>query len=215
MDNRLLVFIFLLMIGKSHDGELGSLNTLSSFINNMEFDSRYTSEKIKILKKVGIYFPEHYIPLINKSILFTERLIKVNELVDFMKTDEYQYIKEPIPVDNNKERLNKIVNTIQREVPSPEVNNLGTIMDLIINMDRYKKMFSMLTSVMNSQDGLKDPSQLIGMIAPILGGDNQKNNDKLKEMNKMMDIMKVLNTPKETNTNMDHKIEVIEKPSKE
>lgn len=153
--------------------------------------------------------------MINKSILFTERLIKVNELVNFMQNDEYQYINESIPVDNNKDRLNKIVNTIQKEAPSPEVTSLGTVMDLIINMDNYKKMFSILSSVMNNQDGLKDPTQLISMVAPILGGDNQKNSDKLKEMNKMMEIMKILNTPKQEGPKENKKIEIIEKPSKE
>lgn len=215
MDNKLLIFIFLLILGKNQGNELTGLNSLTNFINTMEIDPKYTIEKIKIIKKVGPYFPEHYIPLINKSILFTERIIKINELVDFMKNDEYQYIKEPISVDNNKDRLNKIMNTIQKEVPSPEVTNLGTIMDLVINMDKYKKMFSMLSSFMNNQDNLKDPTQLISMFAPMLGNDNQKNNDKLKEMNKMMEIMKILNSPKQENDKEEKKIEIIERPSKE
>lgn len=215
MDNKLLIFIFLLVIGKNQGNELIGLNSLNDFINTMEIDPKYTVEKIKIVKKVGAYFPEHYIPLINKSILFTERIIKINELVDFMKNDEYQYIKEPISVDNNKDRLNKIMNTIQKEVPRPEVTNFGTIMDLVINMDKYKKMFSMLSSFMNNQDNLKDPTQLISMFAPMLGNDNQKNNDKLKEMNKMMEIMKILNSPKQENNKEEKKIEIIERPSKE
>ncbi len=215
MDNKLLAFILFLLLRKNQDNELGGLSSLGNFISGIEIEPRYTLEKIKILKKVGVYFPEDYIPLINKSILFTERLIKVNELVDFMQNDEYQYINESIPVDNNKDRLNKIVNTIQKEVPSPEVTSLGTVMDLIINMDNYKKMFSILSSVMNNQDGLKDPTQLISMVAPILGGDNQKNSDKLKEMNKMMEIMKILNTPKQESPKENKKIEIIEKPSKE
>lgn len=215
MDNRLLIFIFLLIIGKNQGNELIGLNSLNNFINTMEIDPKYTIEKIKMVKKVGAYFPEHYIPLINKSILLTERIIKISELVDFMKNDEYQYIKEPIFVDNNRDRLSKIMNTIQKEVPTPEVTNLGTIMDLIINMDKYKKMFSMLSSFISNQDNLKDPTQLISMFAPMLGNDNQKNNDKLKEMSKMMDIMKILNSPKQENNNEEKKTEIVEKPSKE
>ena len=215
MDNRLLIFIFLLIIGKNQGNELIGLNSLNNFINTMEIDPKYTIEKIKMVKKVGAYFPEHYIPLINKSILLTERIIKISELVDFMKNDENQYIKEPIFVDNNRDRLSKIMNTIQKEVPTPEVTNLGTIMDLIINMDKYKKMFSMLSSFISNQDNLKDPTQLISMFAPMLGNDNQKNNDKLKEMSKMMDIMKILNSPKQENNNEEKKTEIVEKPSKE
>jgi len=215
LDNKLLIFIFLLIIGKNQGNEFASLQTLGNFINNIEIDPKYTLEKIKIVKKVGAYFPEHYIPLINKSILFTERLIKINELVDFMQNDEYQYIKEPISVDNTKDRLNKIMHTIQKEVPRPEVNNLGTMMDLILNMDKYKKMFSMLSSLMGNQDNSKDPTQLMSMLAPMLGNDSQKNNDKLKEMGKMMEIMKVLNSPKQENSKEDKKIEIVEKPPKE
>ena len=63
---------------------------------------------------IGPYFPEEYIPTINRSILFTERIIKINELANFMKYNEYQYIKEPIPVENNKDRISKIVNIVQK-----------------------------------------------------------------------------------------------------
>ncbi len=215
MDNRLLLFILLFIVGKNQGNEFTSLQSLGNFINNIEINPKYTLEKIKIVKKIGAYFPEQYIPLINKSILFTERIIKINELVDFMKNDEYEYIKEPISVDNNKDRLNKIINTIQKEVPKQEVNNLGTIIDLIINMDKYKKMLAMLSSVMNNQDTLNDPTQLINMFTSILGNDNQKNNDNLKEIGKMMELMKVINSPKKGNNKDETKIEIIEKPSKE
>lgn len=195
MDNKILIFLFLLVLGKNQETESTALHSLGNFVNTLEVDPKYTAEKIKVVKKVGAYFPEHYIPLINKSILFTERLIKINELANFMKNDEYAYIKEPISVNNNKERISKVVNVIQNEVPKTEVKNLGMMMDLIINMDKYKQMFSMLTSVMGNQDSLKDPTQLIGMLAPIMGGDSQQNGDKMKEMSKMMEIMKALNAP--------------------
>ncbi|WMM26873.1 hypothetical protein RBU61_09435 [Tissierella sp. MB52-C2] len=195
MDNKILIFLFLLVLGKNQETESTALHSLGNFVNTLEVDPEYTAEKIKVVKKVGAYFPEHYIPLINKSILFTERLVKINELANFMKNDEYAYIKEPISVNNNKERISKVVNVIQNEVPKTEVKNLGMMMDLIINMDKYKQMFSMLTSVMGNQDALKDPTQLIGMLAPIMGGDSQQNGDKMKEMSKMMEIMKALNAP--------------------
>jgi hypothetical protein len=195
LDNKILIFLFLLVLGKNQETESTALHSLGNFVNTLEVDPEYTAEKIKVVKKVGAYFPEHYIPLINKSILFTERLIKINELANFMKNDEYAYIKEPISVNNNKERISKVVNVIQNEVPKTEVKNLGMMMDLIINMDKYKQMFSMLTSVMGNQDALKDPTQLIGMLAPIMGGDGQQSGDKMKEMSKMMEIMKALNAP--------------------
>lgn len=195
MDNKILIFLFLLILGKNKESNSTALNSLGNFVNTMELDPQYTAEKIKIAKKVGAYFPEHYIPLINKSILLAERLIKISELADFMKEDEYVYIKEPISVNNNKERISKMVNVIQKETPKTEVKNLGMIMDLIVNMDKYKQMFGVLSSVMGNKDGLKDPTQLMSILGPIIGGDSQQNSDKMKEMNAMMEIMKVLNTP--------------------
>ncbi len=215
LDNNLLIFILLMVAGKNQGNKLTGLNSLGSFINDMEIDVKYTSEKIKMVKKIGVYFPEHYIPLINKSILFTERIMKINELVDFMRDDDYQYIKEPIAVDNNKDRLNKIINVLQKEAHKSETKNVGMVMDLIINMDMYKKMFSVLTSVMSSQDGLKNPAQLMDILTPLMSNDAQKNNDKLKEMSKMMEIMKVLNSPKQEKSKENKKIEVIERASKE
>lgn len=215
MDNNILIFIVLLIAGKNQGNKLTGLNTLENFVNTMEIDTKYTLEKIRMAKKIGTYFPEQYIPLINKSILFTERIMKINELIEFMKNEEYQYIKEATIVDSNKDRLNKIIHVLQKEASRSETKNVGMIMDLIINMDKYKKMFSVLTSVINSQDGLNDPTQLMNILTPLMDGDDLKNKDKFKEMGKMMEIMKILNSPKQENKEENKKIEIIEKPSKE
>jgi len=215
LDNNILIFIILLISGKNQGNKLTGLNTLENFVNTMEIDTKYTLEKIRMAKKVGTYFPEQYIPLINKSILFTERIMKINELIEFMKNEEYQYIKEATMVDNNKDRMNKIINVLQKEASRSETKNVGMIMDLIINMDTYKKMFSVLTSVMNSQGGLKDPAQLMNILTPLMDNDDLKNKDKFKEMGKMMEIMKILNSPKQETMEENKKIEIIEKPSKE
>ncbi|MGJ0846103.1 hypothetical protein ACR77J_05385 [Tissierella praeacuta] len=215
MDNNILIFIVLLIAGKNQGNKLTGLNTLENFVNTMEIDTKYTLEKIRMAKKIGTYFPEQYIPLINKSILFTERIMKINELIEFMKNEEYQYIKEATIVDSNKDRLNKIIHVLQKEASRSETKNVGMIMDLIINMDTYKKMFSVLTSVINSQDGLNDPTQLMNILTPLMDSDDLKNKDKFKEMGKMMEIMKILNSPKQESIKENKKIEVIEKPSKE
>jgi len=215
LDNNILIFIVLLIAGKNQGNKLTGLNTLENFVNTMEIDTKYTLEKIRMAKKIGTYFPEQYIPLINKSILFTERIMKINELIEFMKNEEYQYIKEATIVDSNKDRLNKIIHVLQKEASRSETKNVGMIMDLIINMDTYKKMFSVLTSVINSQDGLNDPTQLMNILTPLMDSDDLKNKDKFKEMGKMMEIMKILNSPKQENKEENKKIEIIEKPSKE
>ncbi len=197
MDNSLLLIILLIILRSSRINEFGGLKSFSDYLRSLKIEPDYTLEKIKLLKKIGPYFPEEYIPTINRSILLTERIIKINELASFMKYDEYQYIKSPIPIKDNKERISKILNIVQREVSKSENNNLGMVMDLIVNMDKYKNLLSMLNSVKSNEEGLKDPSQLLNIFGPIIGIDINKDKDKLKDINRMMEIIKTLNSKKE------------------
>lgn len=197
MDNSLLLIILLIILRSSRINEFGGLKSFSDYLRSLKIEPDYTLEKIKLLKKIGPYFPEEYIPTINRSILLTERIIKINELASFMKYDEYQYIKSPIPIKDNKERISKILNIVQREVSKSENNNFGMVMDLIVNMDKYKNLLSMLNSVKSNEEGLKDPSQLLNIFGPIIGIDINKDKDKLKDINRMMEIIKTLNSKKE------------------
>ena len=213
MDSTILVFILFVKMLNNKKSESAGLSSISNYLSTMEINPKYTLEKINIVKKIGPYFPENYIPLINKSIIFAERFIKMNELIDSMKNEKDNYIKESIIINNHKDKLNKIITTIQKEAPRTEICNMGTIMDLIINMDKYKTMFTLLSSVINNQDNLKDPTQLINIIAPMMNGNEKKDNDKTKEMAKMMEILKILNTPKKDTPTEEKEIEVMKNPT--
>ena len=113
--------------------------------------------------------------------------------------------------------ISKIIKVIQTETSKSDINSMGTIIDFIINIDKYKAMFSMFNKIMSSPEGLKNPSELFNIIGPLIGGENQKNNDKFKEMAKMMEILNVINIPTKEHPNTFHDdkvIEVIEKPPK-
>lgn len=196
MDNDFLIIILLLMTRKNKNKDISKVNTLESFINNIEIDNKYTLEKVNMVKKVGPYFPETYAPIINKSIGFTEKFIRMSETMNFIKEEDKTYISEYVHVNNNRDRISKVISTIQSESSNSEINKTGTIIDMIINMDKYKKMFKMLNSVMSNPDSLNDPAQLLNLAAPLLGGDNPENNEKIKEMSKMLEIMQLLNSPK-------------------
>lgn len=196
MDNKLLIIILFLVTRNNQGNSEFSLNTLENFISNIEVDNNYTMAKVNMVKKVGAYFPEDYIPTINKSISFTEKFIRLREAMDFIKENDKIYISEYISVDNNKERISKIISIIQSESPNSELSKTGTVIDLIINMDKYKKMFGVLNSVMNNPDSLNDPTQLLNLATSLLGGDNPENNEKIKEMSKMLEIVKLINSPK-------------------
>ena len=196
MDNIFLIILLFLMTRENQDKHESNISNLENFISSMEVDNKYTLEKVNIVKKVGQYFPEDYIPIINKSISFTEKFIKMNEVMDFIKEDDKIYISEYISVDNNKERISKVISTIQNESPNSGLSKTGTVIDLIINMDKYKKMFGVLNTIMSNPDSLNDPSQLLDLAAPLLVGSNPENNEKIKEMSKMLEIVKLINSPK-------------------
>lgn len=195
--------------------KLEPLEQAKNFLNDLKVNPQYTANKIDMIKKIGPYFPEEYIPLINTAILNAERVIKINEVFDFLKESNYEYVRESIPVRNNKDRINKIIKTIQSESSNSSNKDMGMLMDLVINMDKYKKMFSALSSVMNSKSPMDDPDKLIELILPLLGED-EKNQEKIKEMGKMLEIMKVFNTSQEKKENEKsknerNKVEVVEK----
>ncbi|HEY8362058.1 MAG TPA: hypothetical protein VIK77_04165 [Tissierellaceae bacterium] len=198
MDNNLLLIFIFMLLYSQRINEFNGLKSFSYYIRSIRIEPKYTLEKIKLLKKIGPYFPEEYIPTINRAILFTERMIKFNELVSFMKNDE-QYIKEALPIKDNRERISKIFNIVQKELSKNDYNNLGMMLDLIVNMDKYKNFISMFNSL-KSQEDIKEPSQLINLLGPALGID-VKDKEKLKDINKMMEIIKVLNAKKDSSTN--------------
>ena len=154
----------------------------------------YTTQKIKIMKNIGPYFPEEFLPILNKAIVITEKVIKLYETIKFIQISEITYIEETIPVANNKERLSYIVNTIQKEIPKEETQNMGMALEMILNIDKYKKMFTILNSVISNPDIFNDPSKIFNLIGPFMQGKDDK--EKLKDMTKMLEIIKTLDTPK-------------------
>ena len=156
----------------------------------------YTEEKIRIMKKIGPYFSEDFLPIINKSIMATEKIIRLYEVMEFMQTPEIDYIQDAIPVKNNRERLSYIINTIQNEISREDIKNMGMAMEMILNIDKYKKMLITLSSIMSDPESLNDPTKMLGLIEPFMEGKDEKEKEKLKDMAKMLEVMKNLDTSK-------------------
>ena len=166
---------------------------------NISFSASHTKEKIRITKKIGPYFPEEVLPALNKSLIITEKIVKLQETIDFMKLPEDNYIKEAIVVDNPKQRLSYIMNTIRKEVPKQEVQDMGIIMEVILNVDRYKKILNILNSILSNPDILNDPKQMVILIEPFMEGKTKEEKEKLKDMINMLEIMKSLDEPQKEN----------------
>lgn len=195
MDQQTLIFLLIVIANLNRNKENNQLHMVTDYIKNVKVDPLYTAQKIKAAKKITPYIPEEYNPLYVKSIIITEKIVKLLELVEFMNITEDNYKTNTIPIDNNKERINKIVATIQEEIPKSKVHDLGMVMDLIVNMDKYKNIFGMMTNFMNNPDMLKDSNGMMKLMESLMKSSSM-DQDKIKEMTKMMEIFKVINAPK-------------------
>ncbi|HSH36417.1 hypothetical protein [Schnuerera sp.] len=191
-----LILIFLLTFVKDKKNE--NINLIRDGSKIIDLDIPYTMEKIQILKKIGPYFPEEILPSINKALMITEKLISLHQTMEFLQTSETNYIQETIPVENNQERLSYIAQTIKKEFPKEEIDKTGTVVEMILTMDKFNKLFLILNSIMTNPDSLKDPSNIINLMEPLMDDKDEKEKKKIKDMTKMLEIMKTLDTPKKS-----------------
>lgn len=194
MDTHILLFLFMLL---SQNTEIQSvdvpLHKIKSYLNNIEIDYKYTREKIKIANKIKPYVPTDYIEAFDKSLIVTEKLIKIVEVLDYINTLEIVEV-EPIELPPI-ERLQHIVNIVQEEAKNSKLENLGMVLDLLVNMDNYKKVFNVLTTMMKDKKSVNDPSTLVKLMDTFMEGKSDKDKEKVKEMSKMLEVFKMLDTP--------------------
>ena len=188
MNDNFLIIILLIIMGRGNENK-------GFGINAMEIDNINTVKKIKLLKEIGPYLPKNYLPLINGSISLTEKFIKINEVSSFIQKEESEvHVSNHIPMEN-EERMKKIMSVLHKESEYFKKGQMGQILELIVNMDKYQKMFEVLNKVISNPNSLNDPSQLINLIGPLMGSEAEDNSSKIKEISKMMELMKLLDTP--------------------
>ncbi len=195
MNNELVLIILLMVLNKNRDKKSLELPD-SRNIFDKNIDLPYTMEKIKIMKKIGPYFPEDFHPMLNKSIIIAEKIVKTYEVIEFMQEQETNYIQEVIPVKNNRERLSYISNIIQKELHKGNIKDIGVAMETILNIERYKKIFTALIPIMSDPDTINSPDKIFDLMEVFMDGKTEKEKAKMKEMVKMLEVMKTLNTPK-------------------
>ena len=78
---------------------------------------------------------------------------------------------------------------------------MGTVLNLILNIDKYKKMLNAYNSLMNNKNPLSDTNSIISLMETFMEGSSEKDKEKIKEMSKMMDILKMLDTPNKEKPN--------------
>lgn len=177
---------------------------INQYINNLQIEPKYTEEKIKLARKIAPLMPSQYIQPINRSIYITENLVKIMELNDYMSNRSSVVQAAHIPIEDNRERISRIVSVIQEEVPKSNMQNIGTVLELITNIDRYKKMFELLNTFMKNQNLTKDADKLVKMVEPMMKGKNSTEGEGSLDIEKIMNIMSLLNKSKEKTSPTEH-----------
>lgn len=191
--NIILLIVYLLQSSNSSNND--QVHIIKDYFKSMEIKPDYTREKLKLVKNLLPLVPEEYGNPVQKSVLLSEKIIRILEITEVMNqpTDKLEYT--PIPVANNQERINKIISIVQKDFSKPKIKNLGFIMELITNMDKYKKMFSVISSLTSSTENNKDSKNMFKLMETFMGGGDQKSMDSFKDIAKMMELMKVLDSP--------------------
>lgn len=197
---NIISLIVLLILSRRNEPEIsGTLHTLEGYLNSIEIDTKYTLEKIEISKKIRPYVPIEYTESFNKSIIITESIVKlteVNKLINSLDT-EFVYSVEM----ESTERIKKIINIVQNEIQSASLKDLGFALDLISNIENYKKIFGVLTTVLKEPGALNDPNSLMKLMDVFLAGSVEKDKSKIKDLSNMIDIFKMLDSTKKDKPN--------------
>ncbi|WP_077370037.1 hypothetical protein [Anaerosalibacter sp. Marseille-P3206] len=201
MNNIFILFIFLYFLMSKKDNINKNQHVIIHEYKSLDVEGTY--EKIEHLRKIGPYFPEWLAPILNKSILLTEKIVKFHELTEFLQRNTSKEPITPMELDNNKQRFNYIVSTLKEEIPEEKLNEMGTPMNLILNYEKYKLMMGLMSQVLSNPQKINDKDQLTKLAESLFDGKNEKEKEKMKEMLKMIEIMKVLDSSKKKDPKKD------------
>lgn len=185
--NQTIVLIFLIYLSMQRKE---NKKTISLDLKNLDIDNTY--KKINILKKIGPYFPEEIIPILNKSLFLTEKIVKICEVADFVSTNNYYQEINSARIDNNKERFNYIISTLKQEIPEEKIKSMDYPMNIILNYDKYKYMMNIISIIISNPQSLNDPNELLKASESLMDGMKENEKEKIKDMMKMFELMKAL-----------------------
>ena len=97
---------------------------------------------------------------------------------------------------DNKERLRKIISTVQNDAPESRMGNMGFILDFIVNFDKYQRMLTLLNTLMKNQNLGQDRDKLLKMVEPIMEKESPSGEASL-DIEKIIQIISLLNKTKD------------------
>lgn len=200
MDNSLLLILLLFIIGKKKDEKVLEIEEKLPVMeknkiilkNNQILNISRTKDKINIMKKIGPYFPEEYINPINKALSITEQIVVLHTAMEFIGEPKTNYIQASMSIADNRERIGHIMNTIKNEVSKEEIKDMGLILDIIFNMDKYKSLINMLSTFMSDPNSLNEPEKILELVGTFMDGKSEEEKKKIREMMKMLEVLKTM-----------------------
>lgn len=117
MGNNMMMLLLLLYMTDRGKTENQMLHNVKNFIQDIEVDLDYTHEKIRAFKKIAPLVSKEYNQTFVKSIMITETLAKLLEIRSSFNHNNNMLQVNPIPIEDGRERIVKIINTIQEEIP--------------------------------------------------------------------------------------------------
>ena len=191
------IILLLILLSTANKEKSKGLVNINEYINNIEIDSQYTEDKIHLARKLAPLMPSEYIEPINRSINITENLIKIMELKDYMDSANSYVYTAHVPIEDNRERMTKILSVLQEEIPKSNSKNLGSLLELIVNIDKYKKMFDLFNVFMKSQNTNKNTDSLAKLVGPMMKDKSSFEGEGSLDIEKIMNIISILNKPKD------------------
>lgn len=198
--NEKVILLLLLVFNNNKAKKLQSdLAPIKDYLESLEVDKPYSLEKIHIAQNISPFIPEELSTSYNKAIMISKLIVKVEELKELTSKKPIQ-TNELVHFDNNAERIQKIVSVLQNETSKDSIKNMGIIMDLILNMEKYKKMYSLLNTFMKNKDNTNGIEDILKIASPLLEASSSKGKNEDNSIEKMLDIVKLLNS-KNTDAN--------------
>lgn len=197
MDNNILLIMMYFLFNSQNDADNNTqLHNITNYIKSIEIEPKYTNEKLKLVKNILPLLPIEYTASVHKSILLSEKIVNIIEITDVMNKPSNTLDYKPINVANNKERVEKIISIVQTDFPRPKMKNIGLIMDLVLNMDKYKNIFNVVSNLSSNTGSSKDTNNMMKIMEAFVGDGDKKGMDGIKDMAKMMELLNVFDMPK-------------------
>lgn len=190
MDSTVILILLLLASQGNNSGNVDSLHRLKEYAKDFKVDYSYSKEKIKILKNVLPYLPENQLHIAGKSVVATEKVLRILETVDYVNLESNIPI-EPLEMDT-MERAYKIVGTLQEDISNSKIDKFGTALDLIVNKDKYKSLLDLTMELLSDKESLNNPANLAKLVNTFLGEDAEDSN-----LTSILEILTMLDSPKE------------------